>query len=187
MSIFGKNKKNSEDKTDTPKKENSTLDLIKETMSEVEKEKKNASAQTTAPQPSFELKSAIMAFSADKSQEKLSAILKCLQNPQTLVTIGAQIVTSEEDAEKLKQGSEVKLEKPIQINPLLLTDNTGKTVFPVFSGNDTMPDDMKKKTQKVNLPFANCVGMMKNMKNVDTFVLDPYTANVRFTVNINVN
>lgn len=187
MSIFGKNKKNSEDTTDTPKTENSTLDLIKETMNEVEEEKKNATAQPPLPQQSLELKNAIATFSQNKTQENLSAVMQCLQNPKTLVTIGAQIVTSKEDEEKLKQGGQVKLEKPIQINPMLLTDNTGKTVFPVFSGNDTMPEDMKKKTQKVNLPFANCVGMLRNLKNVDTFVLDPYTANIRFTVNINTN
>lgn len=187
MSIFGKNKKNSDDTTDTPKTENSTLDLIKETMNEVEEERKAEKTEPTAPQPSFELKNAIAAFSGSKTQENLNAVMQCLQNPKTLVTIGAQIITSKEDEEKLKQGGQVKLDKPIQINPMLLTDNTGKTVFPVFSGNDTMPDDMKKKTQKVNLPFANCVGMLRNLKNVDTFVLDPYTANIRFTVNINEN
>lgn len=187
MSIFGKNKNNSDEKTDTPKTKNSTLDLIKETMNEVEAERKEEKREPAMPQQSFELKSAITAFSANKTQENLDTVMKCLQNPGILVTIGAQIVTSKEDEEKLKAGGQVKLDKPIQINPMLLTDNTGKTVFPVFSGNDTMPEDMQKKTQKVNLPFANCVGMIRNLKNIDTFVLDPYTVNIRFTVNVNAN
>ena len=87
----------------------------------------------------------------------------------------------------MKQGGEVKLEGPVHINPLLLTDNTGKKVFPVFSSEDAIPDDIKKKSPKVNMPLGHCVNIMKGLKDVDTFALDPYTANIRIGVNAQEN
>ena len=81
----------------------------------------------------------------------------------------------------------MKLEGPVKINPVILTDNTGKKVFPVFSGEDMIPDDLKAKTPKVNMPFGQCLNIMRGMKDVDTVVLDPYTSNIRIGVNVNQN
>ncbi len=137
-----------------------------------------------APVNTASLKAVINNFTASKTQDNLQKIIDCLQMPQTLVCVPAQIITSKENQEKIKQGGDVKLEGPVHINPVLLTDNHGKKVFPVFSGEDTIPDDLKKKTPKVNMPLGHCLNLMKNMKDVDTFVLDPYTANIRIGVNI---
>ncbi len=84
----------------------------------------------------------------------------------------------------MKQGGQVKLEGPIHINPVLLTDNTVKKVFPIFSGEDEIPEDLRKKTPKVNMPLGQCLNIMKGMKDVDTFALNPYSANIRIGVNI---
>lgn len=130
------------------------------------------------------LKAVIKQFQADKSQENLKLVMDCLQKPQTLVCVPAQIITSKENQEKMKQGGQVKLEGPIHINPVLLTDNTGKKVFPIFSGEDEIPEDLRKKTPKVNMPLGQCLNIMKGMKDVDTFALNPYSANIRIGVNI---
>lgn len=130
------------------------------------------------------LKAVIKKFQQDKSQENLKLVMDCLQKPQTLVCVPAQIITSKENQEKMKQGGQVKLEGPIHINPVLLTDNTGKKVFPIFSGEDEIPEDLRKKTPKVNMPLGQCLNIMKGMKDVDTFALNPYSANIRIGVNI---
>lgn len=133
------------------------------------------------------LKAVVSQFVQSKTQENLKLVMACLQNPATVVCVPAQIVTSKENEEKMKQGGEVKLEGPVHINPLLLTDNTGKKVFPVFSSEDAIPDDIKKKSPKVNMPLGQCVNIMKGLKDVDTFALDPYTANIRIGVNAQEN
>lgn len=143
-----------------------------------------AKVGVNAPINTSNLKAVIAKFAAEKTQGNIKLVMDCLQKPQTLVCVPAQIITSPENQEKMKQGGEVKLEGPIHINPVILTDNNGKKVFPIFSGEDTIPDDLKKKTPKVNMPFAHCVNIMKNIKDVDTFALDPYTANIRINVNI---
>ncbi len=144
-------------------------------------------AGANAPINTANLKAVVANFVANKSQENIKLVMDCLQKPQTLVCVPAQIITSPENQEKMKQGGEMKLEGPVHINPVILTDNNGKKVFPVFSGEDTIPDDLKKKTPKVNMPFVHCVNIMKNIKDVDTFALDPYTANIRINVNIQEN
>ena len=210
MALFGKkdNKESTPQKTD--KKESSTLDLIKETLKEAENQQtepempteeeikkaqeilaranhaKNATA-SNAPINTQNLKALIAQFMQNKSQEMIKPIMACLQNPQTMVCVPAQIITSKENEEKMKQGGQVKLEGPVKINPILLTDNQGKKVFPIFSGEDSIPDDLKKKSPKVNMPFGHCVNLMKNFKDVDTFVLDPYTANIRIGITLNEN
>ena len=185
MSIFGK-KNNSEDKTYTQKNENSTLDLIKETMNEVKEENKEKSATETPVNISLELRIAITAYLKEKSEENLNKILNCLQNPKTMVTIGAQLIPDQEDTGKQDNGEKPNLDKPVGINPMLLADSSGKKVFPIFSGWDAIPQNLQKET-KVNISFANCVDMIKNINDVSDFVLDPYTANIRFTVNANKN
>ena len=137
-----------------------------------------------APINTANLKAVINKFVQDKSQEHLKLVMDCLQKPQTLVCVPAQIITSKENQEKMKQGGEVKLEGPVRINPVLLTDNTGKKVFPIFSGEDTIPEELRKKTPKVNMPLGHCLNIMKGIKDVDTFALDPYTANIRIGVDI---
>ncbi|MBR0365979.1 MAG: SseB family protein [Clostridia bacterium] len=141
-------------------------------------------AGVNAPINMASLKAVINNFVQNKSQENMQKIVNCLQNPKTLVCVPAQIITSKENQEKMKQGGEVKLEGPVKINPLILTDNTGKKVFPMFSGEELIPDDLKKKTPKVNMPFGQCLNIMRGMKDVDTVVLDPYTANIRIGVNV---
>lgn len=210
MALFGKkdNKESTPQKTD--KKESSTLDLIKETLKEAENQQtepempteeeikkaqeilaranhaKNATA-SNAPINTQNLKALIAQFMQNKSQEMIKPIMACLQNPQTMVCVPAQIITSKENEEKMKHGGQVKLEGPVKINPILLTDNQGKKVFPIFSGEDTIPDELKKKSPKVNMPFGHCVNLMKNFNDVDTFVLDPYTANIRIGITLNEN
>lgn len=137
-----------------------------------------------APINTASLKAVINNFVQNKSQENMQKIINCLQNPKTLVCVPAQIITSKENQEKMKQGGDVKLEGPVKINPLILTDNTGKKVFPIFSGEELIPDDLKNKTPKVNMPFGQCLNIMRGMKDVDTVVLDPYTANIRIGVNV---
>ena len=141
-------------------------------------------AGVNAPINTASLKAVINNFVQNKSQENMQKIINCLQNPKTLVCVPAQIITSKENQEKMKQGGEVKLEGPVKINPLILTDNTGKKVFPMFSGEELIPDDIKNKTPKVNMPFGQCLNIMRGMKDVDTVVLDPYTANIRINVNV---
>ncbi len=143
----------------------------------------SAKVGANAPINTASLKAVINLFVQSKSQENLKRVMDCLQNPKTLVCVPAQIITSKENQEKMKKGGEVKLEGPVHINPVLLTDNTGKKVFPIFSGEDTIPDDIKSKTPKVNMPLGQCINIMRGMKDVDTFALDPYTANIRIGVN----
>lgn len=133
------------------------------------------------------LKAVVNNFVQSKTQENLKKVMDCLQNPQILVCVPAQIITSKENEEKMKQGGEVKLEGPVRINPVILTDNTGKKVFPIFSGEDTIPDDLKSKTPKVNMPLGQCINLMRGIKDVDTLALDPYTANIRIGVNVEEN
>ena len=147
----------------------------------------NAKAGINAPVNTASLKAVINNFQQSKTQENLQKIINCLQNPKTLVCVPAQIITSKENREKMKQGGEMKLEGPVKINPVILTDNTGKKVFPVFSGEDMIPDDLKAKTPKVNMPFGQCLNIMRGMKDVDTVVLDPYTSNIRIGVHVNQN
>lgn len=143
-----------------------------------------AKVGANAPVNTASLKAVINVFAQNKTQENLKMVMDCLQKPGTLVCVPAQIITSKENEEKMKQGGQVKLEGPIKINPVILTDNTGKKVFPIFSGEDTIPDDIKSKTPKVNMPLAQCLNIMKTIKDVDTFALDPFTANIRIGVNI---
>ena len=133
------------------------------------------------------LKAVVSQFVQSKTQDNLKLVMNCIQNPATMVCVPAQIVTSKENEEKMKQGGEVKLEGPVHINPVILTDNTGKKVLPVFSSEDAIPDDLKQKSPKVNMPIAHCVNILKGIKDVDTFVLDPYTANIRVAVNAQEN
>lgn len=209
MALFGKKKVKEEAPKTEEKKENSTLDLIKETLEE-EKTVATEAAAAENEMPTEEeikkaqeilarakmngganlaedkdLKTLIAEFSENKSQENVDRIMACLQNPKTLVCVPAQILTSKENEEKMKQGGQVKLDGPVKINPVLLNDNHGKKVFPIFSGEDTIPDEIKKKTPKVNMPFGHCVNIMKGMNDIDTFVLDPYTTNIRIGVTIN--
>lgn len=145
----------------------------------------NAKAGFNAPVNTANLRAVINNFNQNRSQDNMQKIINCLQNPKTLVCVPAQIITSKENQEKMKQGGEVKLDGPVKINPLILTDNTGKKVFPAFSGEDVIPDDLKAKTPKVNMPFGQCLNIMRGMKDVDTVVLDPYTSNIRIGVNVN--
>lgn len=140
-----------------------------------------------APVNPQNIKAVVGKFMADRSQENLQQVLECLKNPRTMVCVPAQIITSKENEEKMKQGGQVKLEGPVHINPLLLTDNEGKKVFPLFSSEEAIPDDIKSKSPKVNMPMANCLNLLKNIKDVNTFALDPFTANVRINVEINEN
>lgn len=130
------------------------------------------------------LKAVVRKFQENRNQENLKLIMDCLQKPGTLVCVPAQIITSKENQEKMRKGGEVKLEGPVHINPVLLTDNQGKKVFPIFSGEDEIPEDLRKKTPKVNMPLKQCLAIMKGIKDVDTFALNPYTANIRIGVEI---
>lgn len=140
-----------------------------------------------APVNTAELKKCIADFLEEKSEAHLKAVMECLQKGSTLVCVPAQIITSPENQEKMKQGGQVKLDGPVQINPIILTDNTGKKVFPIFSGEDTIPDDIKTKTPKVNMPLGHALNIMKGIADVDTFALDPFTANIRIGVNTQQN
>lgn len=140
-----------------------------------------------APVNPQNLKALVGKFMADRTQENLKQVLECLKNPRTMVCVPAQIITSKENEEKMKQGGQVKLEGPVHINPMLLTDNEGKKVFPLFSSEDAIPDDIKSKSPKVNMPMANCLNLLKGIKDVNTFALDPFTANVRINVEIKEN
>lgn len=146
---------------------------------------KGARVGANAPVNTASLKAVVNNFVQSKTQDNLKKVMDCLQNPKTLVCVPAQIITSKENQEKMKQGGEVKLEGPIRINPVILTDNTGKKLFPIFTGEDAIPDDLKSKTPKVNMPLGQCLNLMKGMKDVDTLALDPYTANIRIGVNAN--
>jgi hypothetical protein len=147
----------------------------------------NAKVGVNSPINTSSLKAVVSQFVQSKTQENLNLVMACIQNPATMVCIPAQIVTSKENEEKIKQGGNVKLEGPVHINPVLLTDNTGKKVFPIFSSEDAIPDDIKKKSPKINIPFIQCVNIMQGIKDVDAFALDPYTLNIRIDVNIKVN
>lgn len=140
-----------------------------------------------APVNTANLKAVIAQFIQAKTQENLKLVIDCLQNPKTLVCVPAHIITSKENQEKMKQGGEVKLEGPLRINPVLLTDNKGKKVFPIFSGEDTIPDNIKNTTPKVNMPLQHCLNIMRGMKDVTTFALDPFTANITIGINIKQN
>ncbi|MCH5213242.1 MAG: SseB family protein [Oscillospiraceae bacterium] len=146
---------------------------------------KGARVGVNAPVNTASLKAVVNNFVQSKTQDNLKKVMDCLQNPKTLVCVPAQIITSKENEEKMKQGGEVKLEGPVRINPVILTDNTGKKLFPIFTGEDAIPDDIKSKTPKVNMPLGHCLNLMKGMKDVDTLALDPYTANIRIGVNAN--
>jgi hypothetical protein len=145
---------------------------------------KGGKVGANAPINSSSLKAVVTAFIQDKNQDNLKRVMECMQNPATVVCIPAQIITSKENQEKMKQGGEVKLEGPVHINPVLLTDNKGEKVFPIFSSEAAIPDDLKNKTTKVNLPLGQCVNILNGIKDVNAFVLDPYTANVRIGVNV---
>lgn len=140
-----------------------------------------------APVNPQNLKALVGKFMADRSQENLKQVLDCLKNPNTMVCVPAQIITSKENEEKMKQGGQVKLDGPVHINPMLLTDNEGKKVFPLFSSEEAIPDDIKSKSPKVNMPMANCLNLLKGIKDVNAFALDPFTANVRINVEIKEN
>ena len=144
----------------------------------------NGKVGVNAPLNTNSLKAVINNFIQNKTQENMQKIMACLQNPKVLVTVPAQIITSKENQEKLKQGGNVQLEGPVHINPMILTDNKGQKVFPMFSGEDMVPQELVKKMPKVNMPFGQCLNIMRNMKDINTFVLDPYTANIRIGVNI---
>ena len=146
-----------------------------------------AKVGVNAPVNTANLKAVIAQFMQSKTQENLKLVMDCLQNPKTLVCVPAQIITSKENQEKMKQGGEVQLQGPIKISPVILTDNTGKKVFPIFSGEDTIPDNIKNSTPKVNLPFQQCFNIMRGIKDVTTFALDPFTANITMGVNIQQN
>lgn len=226
MAWFGKKKKEQAEKPEKTEQNSSTLDIIKETMEEANREREarmqeaaaatgggdmptadeikraqeviaRAQAAQAQPQPQVRpnagvnapintasLKAVVNNFVQNRSQENMQKIINCLQNPKTLVCVPAQIITSKENQEKMKQGGEVKLEGPVKINPLILTDTTGKKVFPIFSDEGLIPDDLKKKTPKVNMPFGQCLSIIRGMKDVDTVVIDPYTANIRINVNV---
>lgn len=143
-----------------------------------------AKVGVNAPVNSANLKSCITNFIASKTQENLKLVMDCLQKPETLICVPAQIITSPENQEKMKQGGQVQLDGPIHINPIILTDNNGKKVFPIFSSEETIPDEIKSKTPKVNMPLGHALNIMKGIKDVDTFALDPYTANIRIGVNV---
>lgn len=144
----------------------------------------NGKTGVNAPVNTSNLKAVINNFVQNKTQDNMQKIMTCLQNPKVLVTVPAQIITSKENQEKLKQGGNVKLEGPVHINPMILTDNKGQKVFPIFSGEDMVPQELVKKMPKVNMPFGQCLNIMRNMKDINTFALDPYTANIRIAVNI---
>ena len=144
----------------------------------------NGKTGVNAPVNTSNLKAVINNFVQNKTQDNMQKIMTCLQNPKVLVTVPAQIITSKENQEKLKQGGNVKLEGPVHINPMILTDNKGQKVFPIFSGEDMVPQELVKKMPKVNMPFGQCLNIMQNMKDINTFVLDPYTANIRIGVNV---
>ena len=144
----------------------------------------NGKTGVNAPFNTNNLKALINNFIQNKTQDNMQKIMACLQNPKVLVTVPAQIITSKENQEKLKQGGNVQLEGPVHINPMILTDNKGQKVFPMFSGEDMVPQELVKKMPKVNMPFGQCLNIMRNMKDINTFVLDPYTANIRIGVNI---
>lgn len=224
MAWFGKKKKDAEP-APAAKNDNSTLDIIKETMAEAAEERQTRAQQApqaaagemptpdeikraqeviaraqaanpsaapggtkvgiNAPVNTASLKAVINNFIQSKSQENMKKIMDCLQNPNTLVCVPAQIITSKENQEKLKQqGGNVQLEGPVHIQPVILTDNQGKKVFPIFSGEDMIPNELRNKTPKVNMPLGQCLNIMKGMKDVDTLALDPYTANIRIGVNV---
>lgn len=209
MALFGKKKAAEEAPKNKEKKENSTLDMIKETLEEEKKvSSENITSENELPteeeikkaqeilaraklngaavqNDEKDLKTLISEFEKNKTQENVDKVMACLQKPQTLVCVPAQVITSKENEEKMKQGGQVKLDGPVKLNPVLLNDNHGKKVFPIFSGEDTIPDEIKRKTPKVNMPFGHCVNIMKDIKDVDTFVLDPYTANIRIGITIN--
>lgn len=201
MALFGKKKNTDEVKTNKTEevKSSSTLDLIKETIEEEKLEKQAAAAQqvqpdiaenvagtgANAPINVNNLVAVSERFAKEKNQANLNLVMECLRNPQTMVCIPAQIITSKENEEKMKQGGQVKLEGPIRINPLILTDDKGVKVFPVFSSDKAIPDEVKQRGRKVNIPFAQCMKMLSDIKEVDTFVLDPYTSNIRIQVNEN--
>ena len=144
----------------------------------------NGKTGVNAPVNTSNLKAVINNFLQNKTQDNIQKIMACLQNPKVLVTVPAQIITSKENQEKLKQGGNVKLEGPVHINPMILTDNKGQKVFPMFSGEDMVPQELVKKMPKVNMPFGQCLNIMRNMKDINTVVLDPYTANIRIGINI---
>lgn len=198
MALFGKKKNADEVKNNQTEesKASSTLDLIKETIEEEKLEKQAAANQQmqndfaevsggNAPINANNIVAVSERFAKDKSQENLNLVMECLRNPQTMVCIPAQLITSKENEEKMKQGGQVKLEGPIKINPLILTDDKGVKVFPVFSSEKAIPDEIKKQGQKVNIPFAQCMKMLTNINEVNTFVLDPYTANIRIQISEN--
>lgn len=198
MALFGKKKNADEVKNNQTEesKASRTLDLIKETIEEEKLEKQAAANRQmqdefaemsggNAPINTNNIVAVSERFAKDKSQENLNLVMECLRNPQTMVCIPAQLITSKENEEKMKQGGQVKLEGPIKINPLILTDDKGVKVFPVFSSEKAIPDEIKKQGQKVNIPFAQCMKMLTNINEVNTFVLDPYTSNIRIQVSEN--
>lgn len=201
MALFRKKKEDVEVKK-TENTGDDTLDLIKQTMQEANEAKMNAAnempsaeeikqaqevlarAQMSQAPSGSNLKTLVAEFMQDRAQDKLNRVLECLKTQGTMVCVPAQIKTDKVDEEKIKQGGQVKLDGPVQISPVILTDNNGVKVLPIFTDESAIPDELKNRSPKVNMPFANCISLMKNIPELDTIALDPYTANIRIAVSI---
>ena len=204
MALFKKKKKDETAELNAVENNSdNTLDLIKEAMQEAREEK--ASLKNEMPTADEikqaqevlnrtklmqaiggkDLKSLVADFVTNRNQEKLDAILGCLRAPKTVVCVLANIKTDKNDEKKIKQGGEVKLDGPVQISPVILTDDKGVNVFPVFTEENAIPEELRNKSPKVNMPFANCISLMENIDGVDTVVIDPFTANIRIEVSVN--
>lgn len=197
MALFKKKKTNTDAAAEQKSQgsNSSTLDIIKEVMNEENETKKAVAAQVSnetsqnmgdmlsGTNSDDDLKSAIGAFVADKSKEKLDSVMNFLKKPETMVCVPARIATSKESEEILKRGGKVKLEGTVNINPLILTDNNGVKVLPIFADERSIPDEIKKKTPVLNIPFGNCINLVKGIEEVGTIVVEPYTANIRLTIN----
>lgn len=91
---------------------------------------------------------------------------------------------SPEQFNKLKEYAEAGkdgLPEGIQPNPCVLEDNEGKKLFPVFTSEREMGKDPMIQSFPIllHLPFAKCVQMLEQTKEVRAIVVNPFSHNMR--------
>lgn len=121
----------------------------------------------------------VLRFLNNRNKENMFSLLSCLRD--TNVFLAANVDADAKDTEVGGKGDNpimFPVKQKITITPQIYKATDGMLYIPIYSRKENARQEHLKGSSLVNLPFMNCISILKDYEDCSRFVLDPHLYNV---------
>lgn len=125
------------------------------------------------------LNALVLRFLNNRNKENMFSLLSCLRDSN--VFLAANVDALAKDTVVGGKGDNpvmFPVKQKITITPQIYKATDGKMYIPIFSRKENARQEHLKGASLVNLPFINCIAILKDYEDCSRFVLDPHLYNV---------